>query len=1435
MPDSYVNPNITPCLGTYTWVPTTPPNFGGLNFTTGFSNLIIDRGIFRNYWYKNSLEKNIEVKVFQENTNTGSAYNPIINATRPLALGFPVKQGNGNNIAISNVQSEKLIEFDFISDGTRRLSCIQITYDLSIFGQDANYNFDLDPAPPAILVYGVTSSGSEELISTNLFKGLGITRIRNQNTESNLDTTAGASSPDSGPYFTNLKIKVKEEILDRSKFPVYKSVIFKTNPQIITLPSSLVFVIKKIMFFTADRVNFRFAPGTDQLPCKALGYSMAIDGTFFPALSIYGTLFGGGGTFTAGLSVGSMGIFVWPPVLPDNCNIDVKLFNPDFTSNSPGFAHSLNVHFYIFTAPVFGPIADFILPGVTQPLYGNILGPKTFTQQWIFYGNGNNNNLQLAVMNSALFKKNSGKVTVQQVNQNVGQTKAINPLTTGYIDLTKNQFYYEQLGNSPSGDFKNLYVDSFGIPAQSETYNGSVPRLTSLTALEPVASFPRTSRKQFAYSTYLFYQNTNLYELFNNSSPALLFKCDSATGFSDSIFVEPGFLYASINCFATDASGMFDTRLVYRFFAVPRNAAPNPNDPAARTLKVENSGTNDSTLTFAKVDSSWDFSNTLVTGSILNTLNNLETSEIINQSLKTFSVLGGQPYDFYCGIYAMSNLNDSFAGYKLTDFSTLDVPTVTFSINNDFIIQLPIYYRKSFSAGGTIQAQRDFGLKGLYTPDLKSYVIVKSTYGGVPFTSTIYNGIIESGSGVRELLTFVEDNASIKPDDTKFTVQAGNYITKTDYVLLIESSSNAKINKGDWILNFDADSTSQSLEAKFEVDLVDKKTSKLILKVLSSEFQSIFASSGETPASKESIAKISIPFYLPQSEGLLIVRIYFRNNLSTAVVNINRITLEKNTLEQFTFVPQQVRNYLIGFYEDLPIQPDAFVGGCQNFILKIDTGQGTTIFDPASGLKVNGVIYSPTWIVDLPENMELKYNATQINKSRTGNIVNGVEPYKIFFRTGLSNDVKIIDTKRHNSGLIVTVANTETNTSDNAIKQIVSESFFRFTTLTNLVTTPLNNLNLVELDLKYPILSKTDNENIQLGLSGQNLNNANINTILFNNEAPGYYSSPPSDGGTFIPANDTGANVNKNSNCAITTFDFKDNKVNNLGVTANGNLIYSLNQSSTTSQATNYILAEGDPGNSNTNQELADFKELYVSSGPNNEYSYYGPVQVTFPGILLTTENCVVFYVFAKTSKISSQALSNRNRLNIRAGSSIYGRFLSGTRISEVFLVFDFESYCSTNGKTNFSGSDFPSINQITICKNDVYNYDKSFNLAFDAGGKIFVVKGFFTQNNSFISSLGIVYGNLDKSSNAAGQKFIDCLNNMISNSSLYKFSYADRGGKPLQFYNKDLDFSQKVGFVDFDGVYMGVQFYIGSEIYEIVIDKSYVLVGEYRKIGEIT
>jgi hypothetical protein len=1442
MPEPYSNPDVTPCIGTYTWVPTTPQNFGGLNFTTGFSSLIIDRGSFRNYWYRNLLEKNILVRTFSDNTLSGSPYNPVKNATRPLALGFPVKIGNGDNVAISGVKIENLIEFDFLADSQKRLSCIQINYDLSVFANDDNYNFDLAPSPPAVLVYGKTSSGAEELIATDVFSGLPLTRVRNVPDESNLVSASNSSSPGSGSNFVNFKIKIKEEILDRSKFPQYKSIIFKINPAIISLPSSLVFVIKKIMFFTADRVNFRFAVGSDQLPCKALGYSMAIDGKFIPALALGASIASAGGSSFPGISVGTTGLFFWPVILQDNCNIDVKLFNPDFVSNSPGFAHSLNLHIYVYTMPFFGPLGDFFLPGVIQPYFGVIMGPKTFTQQWIFYGNSNNKNLQLAVMNSALFKKNSGIVALQQDNNIVGEIKEIRPLVSGFESIIKNQFYYEQLGISTSGNFKNDYIDEFGIKSQSETYNGSVPRKSPFTALEPVADFPRTSKKQFSYSTFLFEKEPNLFRLFTESDPCLLFKCSSATGFSDSIFIEPGFLYASVNCFATDVTGMFDSRLVYRFFLVPKDTPPLAN-PESKTIKIKNSGFSDSSVSVELVDDKWDFTNVLCSGIIVDSLNTVETSEIINQSLRGFSPFGGKPYDLYCGVYAMSNLNDSFAGYDLEKYSTLDLPTVTFSINNDFIIQLPIYYRKTYSNGGTLQAQRDFGLKGQYVADELSYTIITEKYNGSSASSGVYNGSIDSFEGVNGLFTFVGVSTA-PPEKTKFLIQAGVGITETDYVLLVESTSNARINSGEWILQFNVNIAKggEAVEAKFEVDLVDRNSSNLILRVLSSEFQSIFAAVGdkssEPPRSK---ANITVPFFLPQVEGLLVLRILLRNNKpilnkppSVVTISVDKIILEKNTLEQFSFIPQQTRNYLIGFYEDLPIQPSFYSPGCQSFILKLDYGEGTVLYDPMVGLTISGVVYSPTWAVDLPENMELKYNATQINGDRTGSIVDGVGPYKIFFRTGLSNDVKIIDTKRHQNGLIVTMANTKTNTSDNAIQQIVSESFFRFTTYTDKVTTPLSNFNLVELDLKNPILSKSDNNNIQLALSGQNLNSDKITTLLFNNEAPGYYSSQPSDGGTFMPIDNPGYVVSKATNCAITTFDFKDNKSNNVGVTAGGNLIYSVNQSSSTSQATNYTLVEGDPANNNTNQELGKFEGLYIATGLDNQYVYCGPTQVTFPGILLTSQNCVVFYVFAKTNSLSSQAKANRDSLKIKPGTAIYGRFLSGARVSTVFLVFDFEGYCEQNGKINFDTNEFPIINQITVCKSDVYPYGESFNLAFDCAGKIFVLRSVFTQNNTFTSGLGIVYGNLETSSNAVASKFLSCLNNMVSNSSLYKFRYEDRKKEIKTFYNKDLEFSQKVGFVDFDGVYMGVQFYIGSDIYEIVIDKSYVLVGEYRTIGEI-
>ena len=139
MADQYQNPTKKPCSGTYSWVPVTTPNIGGVNPIRGFANLIIDRGAFRNYWVlKNAAnppkddEKNVTVSVPKGITTYGYSYSPVVNATRPLSLDIFVKEGNGDNFVVTTSSSEKFLEFIFnTTDASRALSCFQIEYDAS--------------------------------------------------------------------------------------------------------------------------------------------------------------------------------------------------------------------------------------------------------------------------------------------------------------------------------------------------------------------------------------------------------------------------------------------------------------------------------------------------------------------------------------------------------------------------------------------------------------------------------------------------------------------------------------------------------------------------------------------------------------------------------------------------------------------------------------------------------------------------------------------------------------------------------------------------------------------------------------------------------------------------------------------------------------------------------------------------------------------------------------------------------------------------------------------------------------------------------------------------------------------------------------------------------------------------------------------------------
>jgi hypothetical protein len=1460
----YLNPDAFPCKSNYTWVPTSPPNFGGLNFTSGFSSLIIDRGAFRNYYYVTEKNKNIAVNVFKDNGKEGLEYDPVINATRPLSLPFSVQPSKDNNFVIKNITTQNLIEFDFLLDGSRRLSCIQITYDLSSFNE--NFVAPETDKNPAILVYGVTQSGAEQLISTDEFKGLRTTRKRVKANETNLTTASEGNISEGGVIFSTAKIKIVNEILDRSKFPQYKKVIFKINPAAINLPTSLVFVIKKIMFFTADRVNFRFNPenNTKQLPCNAIGYSININGKFFPPRTLTSAIFGGGGTFTAGLAANFFGLFPWPggfSNFSDRATLFVKVFSPDFTTNSPGFAHALQLQILIFSMPFFGPLGDFLLPGIQQPYYGIILGPKAFTTQWVFYGNSNTSERKLAVIPSGQPQIDLGTVQVQQESIFLGGIKEIKDYVSGYEFLLKNPFYYE-VEASKQSEFNNFYTDKFSINSISGKYQGALPRKPSVILNAPITSSSQqpATQRTFTYTTYLFKDKPNIFDLFTKTQPCLTFALtDNDYEEFQNTFIQSGFISAGVNCFVEDSTKLFDTKLVYRFYLIKKNGndgTANPNQDSAITLKIVNAGTIKSDIEGAKVDKNWTFDNTLVTGNILSTQQFIQVTEVINDpgdKLKTFKPFPStsESFSLYCAVYAMSTLNDNFSAFNLSGFSSLDYPTISFVIKNNFLFELPIYFKKSASRGGTLQAQRELIVQGGYTPDANAYVVITRTYSDLNTGNNLYSGTFSSSTRFNELFLFVPEK-SLKPDDNKkFSVEAKVGYSFTDYFLNAETLSKARIAPGAWKLIIELDGVfSKNIETRFDVFAVNSITGNFIYSIVNSVFTPFSANDKNkegqitNPSLFKTSKTITVPFFLPEDLSSIVIRLYFKNNSKNAqpqTINFNQVKLESNTLEYFNFIAQQVGGYSVGFYEDLPIQPSDTVSGCRDFILKLDAFQqgsgqnGTIIYDPDQGLAINGVIYSPTWVASLPDSLEVRFNGTQINNSRTGTVANGIAPYQIFFRTGVGNPIQSIDTKLYPNNIqAITVFNSPTNTAPNGVKQITASGVSRLVSEQNILSTPDQNLKLSQLNVANPNLSKGS-----FIVQGQISAQSNINTASLNFSSPTYFAAQPSSSNQVLPLTEDGSISSKMVNCLVSSFDNYQNVNFTLGVTENGNLIFARNEVSTITNNSIFVLAEGDPAYTNTSDELNFYTSLYKGTNQSNQYNYYGPVTTGFPGILATNQQTVVFYIFASTAKISAGATANRQKANIKKETAIYARIISGSIVTDPFLIFDFKSYAEANSNYKMKNA-FPPISQISICKLNINEANGEFYLAFICSGKIFVMKGNYKGSTVFLNNLAVIYGNLKTSQSsgisADGLDFNKLLDVLIQNSAVSKIQYSisdQLKASESEPFSKDIEGQQKVGFVDYNGVYMGVQFYVGRSINEILFDKSYGQLGTYRKIGD--
>lgn len=1435
MPDQYENPDVYPCTGSYTWTPAIPANFGGINPALGFQNLIIDRGAFRNYYVPKRGEPNI--KVSTSNKSEGNLYSPVINATRPLSLNVAVKQANNNNLVVYGDKSKSLVDFEFIAFSSSRLSCVEITYDLSLLFSDAalnNYSLS-DPAQQearSAIVSGAVTNANITTFLTSLTPGavkvigingdtekeigeLNLTRIRTTQNESGLTTASTATSPEAGPTFATVRIKTANSTLDRNAYPVYNKIRLEINTDIIPVPSSIVLLVKKIMFFTADRVNFRTLGTSKQLPCNALGYSMYFNGKFYPTIGL-AYLFTGNASL-ANLDVA--GYFFWPQ---DNrllgCNVHIKLFNPDYRTGSPGFAHSLNLHIFIVDFPILDPF--FILPH-----FAVIIGPTGFTQQLLFYGNSSKlvkNNLTVGNMSSPDFKQNNGYVELAQDGAATGITRQIFPYKD-YIDIAANdQFYYEADTKKGSDIYQNIYVEQDGAVTNSEVYSGSLPRTSYLEAIEAIANIPNNQRKTVKYGSYIAKTVPSVYELFTSSDPCLIFKLNSES-IPTSTFQEPGFMGAAIRTFVADKAQLFDTKLAYRIYAVSRGGDMNPNSTEAlkHTFKIIDGGTDKSYLESTTFDQTWNFTNVLVSGNIGTILQDIYAEQIINnagsENTKPFNVFNNTVFDLYCAVYAFSVLNENFAAYDLSEYSSLDYPLVTFSIQNDFVLTLPIYYRKSYNSGGTIQAMRDFGNYGKYTPDTSEYVVVSTLYNGQIFNTELpYDAVLNDATGFNLLMTMI-DGADVGDQNTSFFIQpTPNEISEYDFVLATDATSHARVAAGEWQIEFDLNA-SIDCDIKYEIDLISSSTGKMILRLLNTEFGTVSQKEDDQKEKPNKVSTaIQVPFFLPAGDNILLLRVYVKGadtpSAGQIVINSIKLLRGKNTLQYFAYTTKQPLAVSSNYYEDLPVQPNTFIGNCSQYILKFNPQSIPVIYNLADGLYIDGCIYSPTWVVDMPENMELDYRGV-VNQSLFPTRASGIQPYQIFFRTGTSNPVITVDTNKHSStNLFVTLTNKETNLSEYAVKQFITESFMRFFRYDTLATTPKSNYNLQELNLQNPVMAKSE-ELLVEGVSVESTNG--LITPLLNMEAPGYYVAQPAPAGLMYPLDNSAAIRKFMSYCPIVVCEYHpiEKLVYTLGVTPLGNLIFSRLPAVGSAQPGMVIIVETNSVDSASNK--AEFGAIGASVWPG---VYSGQATNNYPGILLKGDKALFFYVFKKINGATG-AVNN----------TIYCKIFDNGNFLPPIKIFSFEDYAKQIG---LNGYVFPEISHLTVCQPQVEIPINSplFYLAFTCSNKIFLLQGVFS-GFVFIASVAILYGNLQSS--APDKNFVSAINALISSSIIYRMRYSITDAA-IGLYDTNLQGTQRVGLIDYDGKYMGVQFIIGSQLAEIVFDKSYAIKGDLRIIGNI-
>lgn len=1305
----FVNPDKKPPVGGYTWVPAGPPS-GDAAASRGFKQPVNFLGEKRNDWAYSDPNYLGTLKV----SYTGKLLSEINSQVYPIQNTFRFLQKQGSYVHMPPSVAFKVTdEFNYTIklNNATTLSGIQIYYSLAINLNDSNLDayvtseeqkkllissrsnntVDANLKLDDILMAQILIDGVEYPTTSldQLNKELPITQIYLETKEQYL-----ANSSD---RFIERSIRFGQNKLIITGFPSVSTIEIKSRKNI----SSLVFKLEKISLFTPKRCNL----DDDQLPASAISYA-------FPVL------------FKVDSRVAGI---AYPNAFQNRGTVNVKVFSRNFLSASPGFAHSINLRFLIASWALSNIDPLSLLSGgginLTAGLYVFwFLGlwPERRNIRYMlssykaYYKNNKVAPLSTVVLdNKTIFiKLQKVESTSQPSNEADWADIDVDNRNLSTKISGKNIYIYDK--NPTTDEIDGGYTKPFNYVdtnATNKTWyrvtqylnNGQTVYSDPIKGQEHTELYPLfmtnvdTNRDEFQIDRKL-YDSLDI----NTNKPIALFV--------SSDFLQPQSLELNKDSFKinieakkTDPNEIITSHLYFRFWFVPTNINLAPEEIFNFQDTHEVRFVSDGNATTLEIGKPRNYNETLVTPPLSNDrqkysvtryINNKSTIGTLDSFFQKYNVVidGQESTDWYLamGIYSVSYPTQNNTDNLTNQF--YDYPNVSLFFDPAYAsIETPFNVVSSATTTSGI-------LRGSKLPQ---YTSIESAEYGTSLTlvncKTGSRKVDSENDTYDKLLTvpssqFV-DNAFKDAYNLKTTTDIEKYGFKS-IILEVPVSVNAipdipnaasdqifsavdfctdgfllsrgQINAGEWKIDFDLFPIGVNLLFKIEIYLVD-----IHGQIINSVYKS-----NKFYDQKNLTFNLSVPFIIPEGNYQILLRIiYFpysnvaKKNDGNNKFQIKSLSISSHTIQRQIVSENDSAGGSVAFYEDLPFTPTQTIENNDFWFIAADdllAGKQPTISDSNGELTVQGCLYSPSWLTNLPKNSDVEIYTYGL----------GTNP--ILFRTvpGESVDetsVSAVENKFSNSISVVYNTNSLVNTTKGATEIINTDD----------INSPLYNQHLINNNNKYQ-----EGKNPVIVSSNTNQNSYGSNNFILTE------LDDTNGQSTLISAN---INANSETNWG---FYNQGNIENNFG--APSNIFTGLKKNNyAVSDTVPEIYAVGiaQPGSivlkiaslNLANSQSPDSINLLID-GPNVDYidnfpqlisDEYNTVKAadTYPSVCLNNSyDAIVSYVMSDKPYIINIRLVNNKSLSDKYIaldlSSYLGSVPSGSSISGLNTVFDKRKNC---------------------------------------------------------------------------------------------------------------------------------------------------------------